>query len=295
VVLAIIVAIANLMLSFQVVPVFVHRAVKSIKADAKQILFRNIKRRGYYNLPPHAQYRVYADLADPQNDTLAGVVVAETRGYDVKRIITAQSARINFSPHQTFNEVRITAHNTCQMDAKGMLFFEWLPITAEFGSLLRDDIKFKNIDEMKKIRDVDLTRFYPIAKLARQTCAQFMTELLAEDIAANIARDPNSFYRLYSGQKLVEFRAGAGRAAEEEIVELNGEIVIVESDVDTKRFLRTMRATKARLHLEGDEPGLTLTMEVHNPTWRSADGSEGLAARQIVRGLIIPQAVEKVT
>ncbi|MCK4752541.1 MAG: LptF/LptG family permease, partial [Planctomycetes bacterium] len=46
--LAIIVAIANLILSFYVMPAFVHRAEKSLKADAKQILFRNIQRRGYY-------------------------------------------------------------------------------------------------------------------------------------------------------------------------------------------------------------------------------------------------------
>jgi len=39
--LAIMVAIANLILSFYVMPAFVHRAEKSIKADAKQILFRN--------------------------------------------------------------------------------------------------------------------------------------------------------------------------------------------------------------------------------------------------------------
>jgi len=50
--LAIMVAIANLILSFHVVPAFVHLAEKSLKADAKQILFRNIQRRGYYKVPP---------------------------------------------------------------------------------------------------------------------------------------------------------------------------------------------------------------------------------------------------
>ena len=50
--LAVIVAAANLLLSFHVMPVFVQRAEKSLKADAKQILFRNIQRRRYYKLPP---------------------------------------------------------------------------------------------------------------------------------------------------------------------------------------------------------------------------------------------------
>ena len=47
-VLAILVATANLILSFHVMPYFVHLAERSIKADAKQIVFRNIERRGYY-------------------------------------------------------------------------------------------------------------------------------------------------------------------------------------------------------------------------------------------------------
>jgi lipopolysaccharide export system permease protein len=42
--LAIIVAICNLILSFHIMPVFVHLAEKSLKADAKQILFRNVQR-----------------------------------------------------------------------------------------------------------------------------------------------------------------------------------------------------------------------------------------------------------
>ena len=51
-ILAIIVATANLLLSFYVMPAFVHQAEKSLKNDARQILFRNIQRKGYYSLPP---------------------------------------------------------------------------------------------------------------------------------------------------------------------------------------------------------------------------------------------------
>jgi lipopolysaccharide export LptBFGC system permease protein LptF len=110
--LAIIVAVANLMLSFHVMPIFVHRAEKSLKADAKQILFRNIQRKGYYKLPPEERYLIYADLADPENDTLSGVVVVEAEAGQIEEITTAQSAKILFNPDRRFNEVQITAHNT---------------------------------------------------------------------------------------------------------------------------------------------------------------------------------------
>ncbi|MHC5100940.1 MAG: LptF/LptG family permease, partial [Planctomycetota bacterium] len=44
--LAIFVAAANLILSFYVAPAFIHRSEQSVKANAEQILFRNIQRKG---------------------------------------------------------------------------------------------------------------------------------------------------------------------------------------------------------------------------------------------------------
>ena len=301
-VLAIIVAIANLILSFRVMPAFVQLAEKSLKADAKQILFRNIQRSGYYKLPPDGRYRIYADLANPRNNTLSGVIVAEVKGYKIENIITAERAEVNFDPHERFNDVRITAYNTYQMGLEGDSPFsaEWVPLTMPFPSLLGDDIKFKNINEIKKV-SLDLMRFDPIAKLARDTYAQLTAELLAEDIAKKISigsegnspssEDTNSFYKLYSGQESVEFTAGQCSIQNEEQVQLSGKVVVTEYDAFSKKLLRTLRCARASLHIEGDKFAPTLTMDLRGPTWRLADGSEGLAQRVIIRGLILPRAV----
>lgn len=291
--LAIMVATANLILSFHVMPAFVHRAEKSLKADAKQILFRNIQRKGYYMLPPDGRYRIYADHADLQNDILLGVVIAEVKGDGIEKITTADSAKVHFSPHKRFNEVQITAENSYQMgpEDEGGFSAEWLSLTLEFGSLLGDDIKFKKVDEMKKIR-LDPMRFYPIAKLAREIYAQFTTELLAQDIAAKTG-DANSFYKLYSDEKLVEFTAAHCNVKAEKRVELSGAVVVVEYDADSRQLLRTLRCTKAMLHIEGDELSPTLTMEMYSPDWQRADGSEGVAVGRLrIRGLILPRAVK---
>jgi lipopolysaccharide export system permease protein len=310
--LAIIVAIANLILSFHVMPVFVHRAEKSLKADAKQILFRNIQRSGYYKVPPDEQYKIYADLADPRNNTLSGVVVTEVKDYEIEKIITAERAELNFDPHERFNEVRITAYNTYQMGPEDEAPFsaEWVPLTVPFPSLLGDDIKFKKIDEIKKIR-LDLMRFDPIAKLARDTYAQLTTELLAEDIEKKLAAVPatpygentekesklkksarkGNFYKLHSGEKLVEFTAGQCSVRGEEQVQLSGEVVVIEYDAFSRKYLRTLQCTRASLHIEGDKFAPTLTMDLYSPRWQQADGSEGLAQRVIIRGLILPKAV----
>ena len=294
--LAVMVAIANLVLSFHVMPIFVGRAEKSLKADAKQILFRNIQQRGYYKLPPDGRYRIYADESDPESGTLWGAVVVEVREGAIKRITTAESAKIEFNLHRRFNEVRITAYNIYQMGSEDEEGFaaEWLPLTVEFGSLLGDEIKFKRLDEMKQIRDVDLMLFYPIARLADEVYTQLTTELLAQDIAAKMAEDANGFYQLYSGQRIVKFRAGGCGVPEERKVELSGDIVVIESDVDSKQPLRTMQCRKAFLHVEGEASTLTLTMELYNPMWRRPDGSEGFARRPIIRGLIVTEAVEAV-
>lgn len=290
--LAIMVATTNLILSFHVMPYFVHLTEKSLKADAKQILFRNIQRRGYYK-SPGGLYVIYADEANLQNNTLSGVVIAEVKNHEIKKIIAAESARVRFSSHGNLNEVRITADNTYQIGPEGEGWFsvEWLSLTKEFPSLLGDDIKFKKLHEMKEIRDVDPMLFYPIARLARETYVQLTVELLAEDIAGKTADDSNSFYKLHSDQKLVEFSASHCALRDEEKVELSGEVVVVEYDADSRQHLQTLRCTRALLHIEGDELAPTLTMVLYNATWRHPDGSEGLTQRHIIRGLIIPKAV----
>ncbi len=292
-VLAIMVAIANLILSFHVMPAFVLRAEKSLKADAQKILFRNVQRKGYYKLPPDGQYLIYADQANPESGTLSGVIVIDAKGAGISKIITAESARVQFNPHDRFNEVQIIASKTYQMgtEDEGGFYAELLPITTEFGTLLTDNIKFKKIDEMKKIQ-VDPMRFYPIEKLARQTYAQLIIELLAQDIINTTANNTNLSYKLHSDKKLVNFTADQYHLRDEKKIELLGNVTIKEYDADTKQPLRTLQCTKALLHLEGDEIAPTLTMDLYSPTWKDVNGLEGLSRRQIIRGLILPGSVK---
>jgi len=285
-VLAIIVAIANLLLSFHVMPAFVHLAEKSLKANAKQILFRNIQRKRYYKLPPDGRYLIYADQTNSQNDALSGVVVVEIKNNEIKKIITAEVAKVNFKLRDRFNEVRIMAQNIYQRDTEDEGGAKWLSLTKEFGSLLGDDIKFKKIGEMKKIQ-ADLMQFYPIAKLARDTYAQLVAELLAQDIKTKIADGTNSFYNLLGEPNSVKFIARQCIARDEEEVELSGNVVVKEYDTDSKRTLRTLECARASLHIEGDKLAPTLTMDIEK-------GSGEIRGRYTVSGLLPPQAVEAI-
>lgn len=328
--LAIMVAIANLILSFYVTPIFVHLAEKSLKADAKQILFRNIQRRGYYKLPHDLRYLIYADHANLQKDTLLGVVITEVKNDGIQRISTVDSARVKFDLHKRFNEVRITTINPYHIGTEDDVWFssEQASFAIEFGSLLGDDIKFKKIDEMKRIQ-VDPMRFDPIAKLAHNTYAQYIAELLAQDIEnrltakntknaekklklGNSAFSANSavkrnFYTLHSGDKFVEFSANNCSVKGEKEVELSGDVVVlesnivIESDGVRKQPFRTLRCQKALLNVEGEDLPLvfTVSMELYSPEWHlvsaeavagagQMDGQQGMAIGRLRIAGLIP-------
>ncbi len=291
--LAIIVAIANLLLSFHVMPEFVHRAEKALKADAKQILFRNIQRRGFYELP-ESQYLIYADRANQETNMLSGVIVTKVKDNRVKEMIIAEKAKIDFDPHKNFNEVRITAYDTYQMapDKQGGFYIKRVPIRASVPSLLADDIKFKKIEEMKRIR-VDLMRFYPIEKMARDVYAQYVTELLAQSICGKLNSEEKASYELLGEPNSVSFTADECSLKEEEQILLNGNVLVAEFNTDSRKTTRTFTADRAILHIEGDKLSPTLTLDVYSPMWRRADGAEGYAQRRIIRGLLLPVAVTR--
>jgi len=280
--LAIMVAVANLLLSFHVMPAFVHLAEKSLKNNAKQILFRNIQRNRYYELPD-SRYLIYAEQADLQHNELSGVIAVELKGSGIGKIISSQDAKVNFISRDRINQVQITANKVYQMGGVDEGEADSLTLTKEFGSLLGDDIKFKKIDEMKRIQ-ADLMQFKPIDKLARDTYAQLTTELLARDIKTRIAGGTNKFYHLLNEPNSVRFTAGQCNAKGEEQVELSENVVVMEYDTNSKQVLSTLSCERASLHIEGDKRAPTLTMVIYKTK----------IARHIIRGLIPPQAVETI-
>jgi len=280
--LAVMVAVANLLLSFHVMPAFVHLAENSLKNNAKQILFRNIQRNRYYELPD-SRYLIYAEQADLQHDVLSGVIAVELKGPGIGKIITSQGAKVSFKSRDKINEVDITAYKAYQMGGVEEGGAESLTLTKEFGPLLGDDIKFKKIDEMKRIQ-ADLMLFFPIEILACDTYAQLTTELLARDIKTRIAGGTNNFYHLLNEPNSVRFTAGQCNAKGEEEVELSENVVVIEYDTDSKQVLRTLECERASLHIEGDKRAPTLTMVIYKTKFD----------RHIIRGLIPPQEVEAI-
>ena len=290
--LAILVAIANLLLSFHVMPYFVHLAERSLKTDAKQILFRNLQRRGFYELPSMGggpQFRLYADYADAKNDTLYGIVAVRSRKRSITEIYTAERTTVNFDLHENANEVQLSVYNSRVMGGAGgfSVSSKYLLVRQPFGSLLGDDIKYKKINEMKRIRE-DLMLFDPIAELARSAYLQFVTEVLAEDIRQKLSHAGTSYYEMKGPALGVRFSAAACELREEQTISLVGPIVVEEYDARSGQLLRRLRSDNAAVHVGDEIPNPRLGLDL--PSART-EADQSLEALHIIRDLTLPDGV----
>jgi hypothetical protein len=174
-------------------------------------------------------------------------------------------------------------------------FAEHLSLTAEFGALLSDNVQFKKIDEMKQIRRNPML-FEPVARLARSVYAQFTAELLAQQINDAFSSPTNTPFELFNDRQVVEFSAKSCTVLDEKRLLLAEDVVITERPVNNDAPPRTLRCQKAFLNIEGDEMAPTLTLDIQNAKWTSADpqnpqAQDNVLARQIIRGLVMPAAV----
>lgn len=289
VVLAIMVAIANLVLSFHVMPYFIQHAETSFKANAKQILFRNIQRRGFWRSPDD-EFAVYADHADLEKNTLSGVIVVRSRSTEVEDIFYAEQAKIFFDLEEHGNTMRVVAYNALQMSETSSARIKVLDVEERFGSLLEDQIDFKRIDDMKRIQADPLT-FYPNEERAREICSEFTGELLYQTIKQ--ALDTKGVYDIYplanepNGISVRADKIQLGRNGE---ITLSGDRVEVQIfDVRTSQPLRLFEdCEKARLILQGDEFSPSLLLDLSNARVENS-GTEMMW--HVERNLALPQEI----
>lgn len=277
--LGILVSITTLVLSFHVVPAFVHRAERTIKANAKQILFRNIHRKGYYTIPG-GRFRIFADHAIPEEDILEGVVIVETRDRAISKLITAQAARIVFESKKNVNVVSILAKETFRIDEDSQAYSGELPISTEFPSLLTDDIKFQRIDDIKRIQ-ADMMNFYPIRQLARNCRAQIAIELLKNDIIKQFKEKPGEGYQFTCANRIVLFTAAGCTLSNNWTINLLGPITLVELDKDLHTLIRRWQCNEGTLKLENELPGSQLELKLESPSYSGE--IEGFAQQHVVK------------
>jgi lipopolysaccharide export LptBFGC system permease protein LptF len=289
-VLAIIVAIANLILSFHVVPAYVHRAEKAIKSDAKQILFRNIYRQGYYCLPG-GDFRIYADAADPKSASLFGVVIVETG--KSQKLITAETATVSFDSTKRSNEVKVFARNAFQFDEHGGVFFKVISVLGEFESLMTDSIKFQKIEQMNAIKASPIS-YYPVALCAWSAYERLTLEMLAEEIKNTISANKDNFYQLYNNEKLLRLTAkDCQLSVAGNQIELAGDVLLFEYDRSSGELIKSYRGQKLYIQLSAEtetRPSTVLIVTFPNAVWLDR-GIEYIKPRYTAQDIVLPSSV----
>ncbi len=288
--LGILVSITTLVLSFYVVPAFVHRAERMIKANAKQILFRNIQRNGHYTIPNRG-FRIFADYASPETDTLEGVIVIQAKGNIGTRLTTAEAALVVFNMQENFNNVMIMAKNTYWMDAYNEGQSKELTVSTSFPSLLTDNIKFQRIDDIKRIQ-ADKLHFYPIKELAMRCRGQLAIELLCERISEKLASDSgNVYYEFVGADRIVRFIAQGCRPGRDQTIHLAGPIVLVELDKHLYTRIRRWESNTGSIKLDDEQDGSTVDIILTSPSWDSGD-VKGFAREHVIKYLPLPADIE---
>ncbi len=291
-ILAIIVSIANLLLSFHVVPVYVRKAEAAVKADAKQILFRNIQRQGYYCLPG-GQFRIYADAVDVKNSGLLGVAIIDADKSREKRLITAESATINFDDTAKTNEVKVFAKNAFQFDEYGGAFFKAISIIGEFESPMSDSVKFRKIDQMNAIKAAPIN-YYPVALTAWNAYEQLTLEMLFGEINNVLSAETANFYQLHNDESLIRF-TGEKTVLNNanSTIEIVGKVVLFEYSKSTGELAKNYRGEKLVIQLSAEtavRPSSKIILTFPNAVWLDR-GIEYMKPRYTAKDLVLPDSV----
>lgn len=293
--LAILVSIANLTLSFHVAPAFVQRSEESVKANAEQILFRNLQRKGYYTLPK-STLKIYAEQVDPAKNVLENVIVIDTKDADIQRMVLAKTAKVEFETHSEYNNVKIIAQDTIRIDDLSSVEIGNSVIERQFEPLLADSIKFYKLNKLKQIR-ADKLKYPPVRKVAMQAYDQMLVEMVCQHF--------NQMFTGANPQILLQdadgrhdyFLTAAGctvSTTKELTLNLTPPIQMVEYDrVQNQKIMRECKKASCRLDNNQATPRLELNLD--NPTWDRGDGLKKVALVKFINNVDIPTPIEEKT
>ena len=289
--LAMAVAITSLILSFYVVPSFVLRAEKSIKANAKQILFRNIQRKGFCALD-EGGYRVYADHAIPGENILQGTVMIESKNSTVDKLITTEQALVEIEDGKNVNQVTVVASQYYQIDEYGSQANAGkLAVSSPFPSLLNDDIKFQKINRIKEIKN-DMMQFRPIEQFALEARAQLASEMLAQDINKQLQNAEDSHYKLANENRSFIFTAKSCLTTGKTKIKLQGPITLFELDKVQGQLICKYDSNEGFIKFSNENENIALEMILENPKWDRGQNVSGVAGRKVIRDMPLPKLIE---
>ncbi len=294
--LAVIVAVANLLLNFYVVPHYIHKAQASVKSNVRNIVFRSIEKQGMYHFKDKSKGSsafILADKIDLQNNMLWGVNILQTKSGMPKSLISVGQANVDFESTDSYNYISALAQDVYQADNSGLVYSKQLPIKGKFPPLMLDNMRFKRLSELKEIRD-DLLKFNPVNDYADRVLVRLRSELLAEAVIKKNADANNLFYELRSDDKIILIQAAASNVSGNDSTISLSEIKMLEYSVQNPGVLvNTWTASSGSLDIDEQWQQSQWTLFLENANWVDAKGIAGLPVSYNVRGLYTPAAIDE--
>ncbi len=290
--LAILVATVNLLLSFHIAPAFIHRSERSIKANAEQILFRNLQRKGFYNLPG-SNYCIYANKADPQQKIIEGVIIVGKEKNEFKNLQIIERAKVEIDSHSEVNRATIIAQNLTRVNELEPASTRQVILEQEFPPLLTDNIKFQKLHQLKTIR-ADKMQFYPIRQLAVKARAELITELLCGHLNQAFAAEGKTIrFESADGSRAYELSAGSAvlSPSQPQTVELLGPVVLTEIDRIRNQILCRYQSPSASCGPETDQLAANMQLNLDSPTWDRGGGVRGVSYSKFINNIVWPAAI----
>jgi len=284
-------ALANLLLSFYITPAFVHRSEYRVQADAKQILFRNIQRKGFWDLPG-GRFKIYAEQALPAENLLLDVVILELQKDKSPRMLTARDALVDIETHRAHHLVSVITEDTIRFDEEQPVRIGTIGVSRRVPPLLSEKIKFQKIEQLKQIQ-ADKLRFGPIYDLALTVRAQLALERLAEQLREAMEQ-PNEYLRLRSADGGREYllRVGGFQLGQERRIELSGPIRLLEvHPYQNNEIYCRYDCKRGQILLEDDHIDRGLELILQTPQWQRSPSVKGTALQKVIPNLPLPAPV----
>ncbi|AQQ69992.1 lipopolysaccharide ABC transporter permease LptF [Limihaloglobus sulfuriphilus] len=285
-VLAVFVAVCNLLLNFYISPVYIDKAERSIQANAREIIFRSLERNGYYE-NKNGRFKIMSDVVLPEENRLLGVNILEQRKNKSGWLVTTPEAQVEIDTHRHYNNIVAVAHDAYYIDGKTQGYSRRLPVMGRFGSLLGEKVKFLKYDELTEVKDNPYL-FNPVREKVLEVSDQLSAELFSEYISRSLS--DNGRFELFTPARRLVVHCGGAEAQNKSTIRLLGEVKTVEYDkLLAERMIKTWAGREAFLRLDADR---SWVLSMPSAVWKSPDGIEGLAADHNMRGISMPAELE---
>ena len=212
--------------------------------------------------------------------------------------MTAERAKLQVRSLSEYNEVTVLLQNVYFFDDADSFYTAETTISDQFPALLRDDISFKKIEQLKQIQANKMI-FFPVRERAMNARAQLAIELLAEEMSRTFENE-GDYYRLKDadpdGGSVYWISASDCQVnpKKENELKLLAPVKLRLLETDDKGKTETILYTSSAGEITIENPGaeqIRLEMLLENPVWERPGQITRRSVNKYVNNIELPDTL----